>query len=635
MPTPLPRFAVRASTLICASLAAGGIASLAMGIGIATALPSAPADTLPVGDVKAGMKGHGLTVFSGTKPERFDVEVIATLRNFRPHQDLILIKTPHPRLDVAHTVAGMSGSPVYVDGKMIGAYAYGWTFGSEAIAGVTPIRSMLDELARPLPNALAPRPSKGPIPSASEGPRRPDHATSAWNLAPERYDLREHAARMSASMNPVLAAPEGTSLARAGTAVMLGGMGNTATKLASELLAPMGLEPLQSGGGGPRDPDPDAPLHYEDGGAIAVQMVRGDISAMGLGTVTRVEGNRLVAFGHPMMNGGVSSLPTAIGKVHWIVATANKSFKLGEAARPMGALVNDRQAAIVVDAEVKAPVFPMRVSILGVPGAPHPDWNVEVAHDPFLAPSFAAMALGNAVEATTSEKREMTWRAKSTVSIAGYGTVTISDFGAGLGEPINADDFARGKLVRALGALLNNPWEEVRIERVDTEIAVDFRLDAWFLRGARALNPEVEAGQPARIELSLQSRHGRVESRTVEVPLPAELAGRDVEIELAPGYEVERPLPTPDSVADLVATLPRQTFDAESVVASLRLKEIGASYRGNLASRLPAGASDTLRSTTQSDAPETFVAQLQTAIPLKRFLAGKDTVRVRIKPALR
>src|SRR5690606_6424311 len=109
-------------------------------------------DTMDVKDIKPGMKGYGLTVFEGTQPEKFAVEVIDVLRNFRPRQDLVLIKTTHPRLEVAKVVAGMSGSPIYVDGKMIGAYAYGWTFGAEPIAGVTPIGNMLDDLARPLPS---------------------------------------------------------------------------------------------------------------------------------------------------------------------------------------------------------------------------------------------------------------------------------------------------------------------------------------------------------------------------------------------------------------------------------------------------------------------------------------------------
>ena len=109
---------------------------------------------MTVDQIRPGMKGHGLTVFEGTRPEKFGVEVIDVIKNFRPRQDAILIKTFHPRLDVVNVVRGMSGSPIYIDGKMIGAYAYGWSFGKEPVAGVTPIESMLEDLERPLPKSI-------------------------------------------------------------------------------------------------------------------------------------------------------------------------------------------------------------------------------------------------------------------------------------------------------------------------------------------------------------------------------------------------------------------------------------------------------------------------------------------------
>ena len=103
-----------------------------------------------VDEIKPGMKGYGLSVFRGTEPERFDVEVIDVLDNFRPDQDLILIRTPHPLLDRARGVAGMSGSPIYLDGRLAGAYAYGWSYGTDPVVGVTPIANMLAELERPV-----------------------------------------------------------------------------------------------------------------------------------------------------------------------------------------------------------------------------------------------------------------------------------------------------------------------------------------------------------------------------------------------------------------------------------------------------------------------------------------------------
>jgi hypothetical protein len=336
-----------------------------------------------------------------------------------------------------------------------------------------------------------------------------------------------------------------------------------------------------------------------------------------------------------MLGGGIENLPTAIGRVHWILASTNRSFKIGEAARPLGALVNDRQAAIVVDSATTAPTFPMHVQIEGVNGAPHPSWSMEIAHDQFMAPSFAALAVGSAAETTTSERRDMTWRAVSRLKVARYGTLTLNDFGSGDGNPIGPDDFIRGRLVRAMGSLLNNPWEDVTIEGVDTSMRVTFDREVALLRGTKVLNPEVDAGEKVRIKLELQPHQGKVESKVIEIPVPAELAGRDVEIELAPGYEVERPTATPNSVAELIANLQTANFDSESLVATFKLRENGAAFGGKVASRLPPGAMDTLRPSSESDAPETFGAQVQVPIPMKRFIVGRDTARVSIRPVLR
>lgn len=624
-----------------AALAVGALCSIGLGVGLAEAGPN-DADTLPLSEVKPGMKGYGLTVLSGTEPERFDVEIISTLKNFRPNQDLILIKTVHPRLNITRVVAGMSGSPIYLKDKMIGAYAYGWTFGAEAIAGVTPIQSMIDELNRPLPKSLAPR-GGSLMPAAAgnkgdgkaEGSKPAKGARSFMGTAGD-YDLALHAKQIAAKSGPALAAPEGLGLMRASTPVMLGGLGSAALKIANDLLQPMGLEPLQAGGGSSTNkPDPSAPTRFVDGGAIGVELVRGDIAAMGIGTVTRVTGNKLLAFGHPMLGGGVENLPTAIARVHWILASTNRSFKIGEAARSLGALVNDRQAAIVVDASVKAPTFPMKLHIEGVAGAPKPTWNVEVSHDQFMAPSFAAMAIGSAAETTTSERQDMTWRATSKLKLGRYGSITLTEFGAGNGSPIGSDDFVRGRLVRAMGALLNNPWETVTIEGVETTMRVTYEREVSLLRGTKLLDPEIDAGEKVRVRLDLQPYQGAMETKVIEIAIPEELAGREVEIEIAPGYEVERPQPTPNNVAELLSMLQNQTFDSESLVATFRLRENGAMMRGKMASRLPPGAIDTLRPSTESDAPETFTAQVQVPIPMKRFIVGRDTIKAKVRPILR
>src|SRR5690606_9699599 len=346
---------------------------------------------MPLKDVKPGMKGYGLTVFEGTKPERFDVEVIDVLPNFRPRQDLILVKTGHPRLEVAKVVAGMSGSPIYLDGKMVGAYAYGWTFGAEPVAGVTPIGNMLDDLARPLPKFIHGWPIRGG--DAARVARVAPGSGARFAAAAAGYDLTAHRDQVRERLHAT--APTVGGVARVSTPLLLGGMTPQAIDLASDLLSPLGLEPLAAGGGSAElglVPD-----RYVDGGAIGIQLISGDTTATGLGTVTRVEGDLVSAFGHPMMNAGYTALPAAVSRVLWFLASQQRSFKIGSPVRPLGALVNDRQASIVVSQSAQAPVIPVRVRITGSPGAPFTDWNFQVAHEKFMAPSFLAVALGSAL----------------------------------------------------------------------------------------------------------------------------------------------------------------------------------------------------------------------------------------------
>jgi hypothetical protein len=461
--------------IVSAALLVGLVASLPMGLGAKYAeARGTRSDILSVDKIKPGMKGYGLTVFEGTVPERFDVEVINVLKQFRPQQDLILVKTTHPRLEVAKVVAGMSGSPIYLEGKMVGAYAYGWTFGEEPIAGVTPIQNMLDDLDRPIPKMLDGVPfNLGPhTPQNSTG--GPGKIARAQALsgprfagAPGNYDLKAHAAQLARAMPS--AGNAGASVARpVSTPLLLGGMTPTTLKMAEEIFSPLGLEPMQAGGGGAQDPN--APTRFVDGGAVGVQLIRGDMSGMGLGTVTRVEGDRLVAFGHPMMNGGISQMPTAVGNVLWFLASKMRSFKIGMAARPVGAMIADRQASIVLSHDAVAPVIPVSFEIKGVPGAPHTNWNFEVAHDKFAAPAFVGMALGNALQATAAERQDVSWTATSKLQIRGFGEVEFEDYGVAVGGTPDPRDFVRSNLVSAIGTLLNNPWEPVIIEGVSMKI---------------------------------------------------------------------------------------------------------------------------------------------------------------------
>jgi len=633
---------VRNEFLPIGALAVGLLAGL--GLTIPLAHGDAKPSTISVDEIKDGMKGYGLTVFKGTQPERFDVEVVGVLRNFRPSQALILVKTPHPRLNVTKNVRGMSGSPIYLDGRLAGAYAYSWAaFQVEPVAGVTPIAPMLTEMRRPIPPGFWPLEGGGPLPAGGKA-AAPKHASAepaigpgsgatAFDGAPGTYDLETHAqqvaSRLSMGLDP------SRPVRPAATPLLLAGMSDRSMALVQKLFAPLGLEPVQAGGGGDGKQDPTAPLHYVDGGALGVQMASGDVSFMGLGTVTHVEGAKLCGFGHPMMEAGVSALPAAIGRVHWIFASDQHSSKIGEAARPLGALVQDRQSAVVVDETRVAPMFPMSMEIRGAEGIPKKQWNVQIADDRFMSGSLVASVLGSIVDASVNERRDVTWHLKTKLTVRGHGTIDLEDFGVAVGGMPDAGDFAHSKIGRAVGEVLNNPWENTHVDKVEGILTVDYKRELWKLRGVDVLDPVVDVGQPARMRVHLVPFAGPEVTKVLEVRFPEELAGKDVDVEISPGYTVVPDLAAPQNLTDLLANSTKQSELPRSLVVQYRSRSQGVAYRGHVAERLPAFALDALRPWTSNVAPDAFASYTRVVTPLDRYVDGSDRVRVRVKPVVR
>jgi hypothetical protein len=607
------------------------------------------------------MKGYGLTVFKGTDPERFDVEVIGVLHNFRPAQDLILIKTPHPRLNIVKTVAGMSGSPIFLDGRLAGAYAYSLSaFEAEPVAGVTPIAPMLSELARVIPPGFWPAAGEGPLSSAggassasserrlypSESHAAPEHlrgteaagafappnrATStAYDGPPGTYDLNEHARLIALRMNRGDGA---RAYMPASTPLMMAGVGDKTAHFLATLLEPVGLLPLQTGGG--QGPIAGAPEHYVDGGALGVELVRGDISVMALGTVTHVEGHKLCAFGHPMMNAGDSALPTSIGRVLWINASDQRSFKVGESARPLGMMVQDRQSAVIIDETKRPPIFPVSLEIVGALGAQKPSWRMEVAEEKFLSANFTAAALGSAVEAAVSEKRDVTWAMHSKLAVRGHGSIELDDFGVAIGGMPDEGELSRARIVRAVGEILNNPWETVSIDGVESKLSVQYTRDLWRLRGVELLDEVVDAGQSARIALYLVPFDGREIVKVIEVPMPRELAGKDADIEIVPGYEAVPDVASPENLSELITNETRQSLLPRSIVAQVRLPSQGVLYEGRVTPRLPGFALDALRPLHSDTGPEPFASYLRVVVATERYVEGRDKVHVKVRAVLK
>ncbi|HLL89571.1 MAG TPA: hypothetical protein VK324_09725, partial [Tepidisphaeraceae bacterium] len=291
-----------------------------------------------VAEVKPGMKGYGETVFTGTKLERFDVEVLSVLHNFNPKHDVVLIRCFGDTLQHTGAIAGMSGSPIYLvddEGKprMVGAFAYGWALTKDPIAGVQPIEYMLDIPVRTPTSQPA-----GGFPDAPTLTAPPSQGKRVWSIdeavllpgmtaPPRHYPL---AALGSLRPNPQLLTTSGgdATLQPLSTPLMTAGLTPRIVSEFAPLMNAYGMVPLQAGGGtGSRAAGKASDDKLVPGGVLAVPLLVGDVDMTAIGTVTEVIGDRVFGFGHPFQNEGPVSLPMGAGSIASVIPNLATSFK--------------------------------------------------------------------------------------------------------------------------------------------------------------------------------------------------------------------------------------------------------------------------------------------------------------------
>ncbi len=587
-----------------------------------------------VDEIRPGMKGYGLTVLKGTEPERFDVEVIDVLRNFRPSQDLILVRTPHPLLDRARGVAGMSGSPVYFDGRLAGAYAYGWPYGTDPVVGVTPIANMLAELKRPVRLEMFPgaKPLPGKNPRASRMRARPSNQRFA-GLPPfaggQEVDafsvVRAVAKRRVGSDGPV-------GMKAATTPVMLGGLTDSVAKMVADELRPLGFEATQAGSSGSGR---GGPTDFENGGAIAVELAQGDVSMVGVGTVTYVaSGDRALAFGHPMMDAGAVGLPTATARVLHVLVSEFRSFKIAEAARPLGTLVQDRQAAIVVDPEIQAARIPVRIRVRGAEGARKTEWNVGVASHRALTPAIAFAVIANALKSTAGDVDDVIFRARSKVGIEGHGVVELDEQGfspMGAASPLALSQLRMFSLMEVAFA---NPFVVSRITSVELDLDLEFSRDVFQISDASIAFDEVDPGPEVTIYVRLRQVGTGETTRAVKIQIPEAAAGQTVNVSISAGNRVQIERPRPGSLDDLIEQA-TERYPATSMVVSLRMPSRGLRFEGHVVDSLPASALNSLQlvSTTENSRP--FVTRSHTEVKMPQVVTGGANLRLRVREIAR
>lgn len=632
-------FAAPGAAAASAPAAAGPASAVSAPVTIA---PGRHVSIMPISEIRAGMKGYGLTVFQGLKPERFDIRVISVLHNFLPKQDIILVQSDDPRLIHSGIVAGMSGSPIYIEGRLAGALSYGWHFAKDPIAGVTPIESMMAELKRPLRGRLS-----TPVAEAANEPRHSPRAHGGDGIAADgvradgRRSLddviasRREANDRLAARAPLLARlplpplPEGGEprLVRASVPLSLAGFGAAAFAELSQALAPFHVVPLQGGGGAGR-PNAAGPTRFEDGGSIAVELIRGDVSAAGTGTVTRVEGDKVLAFGHPMFNVGEIYLPIASAEIHTFMSALSSSFKMASPLKEIGSLIQDRQSGIIGDTSQRADMIPVHVKV-GGPNRAVEDFHFEVVRHRFLTPMLASTVVANAAQNAASDVADATITVRSNLAVRGYKRLELTDQ---IYSPdgVSPRTLAAATGLKAIGDILFNPFAPANLDKIDIDVDVDYKADVAEIIGVSLNSDELSPGSRPNLYVTLRPYAGQEYVKAIPFDVPRALAGQTVKVVVTAGSLAKPDVAPPENLGGLIDNL-RKSYAASAIVVGLETPDEGVTLRGSVIPDLPGSVIDTLRPGASTRRADTFKRASRFVVPMHGIMQGKQEITIHVK----
>jgi hypothetical protein len=616
------------STVLCSALVFL-LSALVVPPGVARAAPGekgvrAPAkvarptlsrrNIIPVSEIRPGMEGYGLTVFEGTKVEKFHVRVVGVLKRMLPRQDTVIFRSDDPRLKHSGIAGGMSGSPVYLNGRLAGAVAYGWTFMKDPIGMFTPIENMLEAGERPLRGR-----EKTPFAQADTD------TETARQLLAQTFGLGPDG-RPTGKAPKLAPAPTTPGMQRVGIPLSVAGFHPRAIEELGKALAPFGLEPMQGTSGGEEG---TGPAKFEAGGSIAVALIRGDLSATGLCTVTYLEGNRVLGCGHPMFGVGEWYAPVMTAKVHTFLSSVARTNKIHTPLVEAGALVMDRQAAIVADPGQRVDMIPIEV-VTDAGDQPRRVFKAEVARHKFLTPMLASMVVMSAGMEAAPDLATAVVSIESTLKVKGYDALHFRDRLFTM-DGMSPRVLAFSGAFRAMHELLFNPFERVAIEKLSFKVRIAYGPDAAEMIALRVDSLEVDPGQKVNLYVTLRQYLGGEYVVTVPFDVPKEFAGQNLWVELVPGNFARPPLAMPENLRGVFDNLKKTPYPSDSFVLTLHKPSDGVSYRGRLMPELPPSAIDTMRQTTSLRRVDSFRAVTHIVRPAGRVVVGRQSITFKVK----
>lgn len=594
---------------------------------------SGPTPIMKVSEVKSGMQGYAWTVFQGTEPEAVPVEVIGLLRNQGgPNQDIILAKMGGKAIRT-NVAAGMSGSPVYINGKLVGAVALQFSFFSpDAICGITPIESMLEinEFDNTRPND-ARLPDKVPAKAASEVPVPSQMLASVF-----RMDAADAAGRDdSFTMRPI-ATPLGFS-----------GFTDETMRAFAPIFHQLGMSTTVAGGasGATSGPTPAAGWQtaLKPGDAVTGILVSGDMSITGLGTVTYNDGKRVLAFGHPFFNLGPVQMPMSKAEVLTVLASQYQPHKFGNAGDVVGALTQDRHSGILGVLGETAPTIPvtLRVRSFGENNAirREKDFQFHVFVQQQWTPYLMMLTLFNSISGLNDFAQEATYRLSGKVELAGQKNLSLSTMQAPTEMPIPAPMLLAGWWGDKFNRLFANTVSTPRLRRVDATIDLLPERRIATIENAWVGSTEVEPGAQLPVRVFLRPYRGARVEKKFTLRLPAGITKGTHRILLSDADTLNRMQSAAGAMnrfMDLPETvsLINQERSNNKLYVSLVESRPTVYYDDKTLPSLPASVLNVMQTGRSSSrgflmSPESAVEQL--SIPFDQVVNGSYSLKITVK----
>lgn len=464
---------------------------------------------MTVNEVRPGMKGVAYTVFQGTQPEPMEVEVLGLLKNMNgPRSDVVLVRLHGEKPEFTGVVAGMSGSPVYIGGKLLGAIAYRiGQFSKEPIAGVTPIEQMLEinEFDRSVPPQGSVAAPKTRAAEKTGGP-----GVAGALLSSDQF------------LQPI------------DSSFVFSGFNDAALKQFAPQFAAAGITPVMGAGSvsDEKQPEPMVP-----GSAVSAVLVRGDMDVAATCTVTYMDKDHLLACGHPLTQYGMVEMPMTKANVIATLPSPLNAFKIVNATEPVGAFVQDRKTGILGRFGREPQMIPVTLSIHG-PSGPR-EYHYEVLNNPKLAPVMMMATVFNALMGMNQYGEETTYRMNGRIHVSGYPDVRLSN----LFSPVDSQPTAVS-VALALGDHFNriydNPYEAPTVGGVSLDFDLERDRHSAVLENARTDVTEARPGDEITIEAVLRPYRGERIVRRIPVRVPTSVAKGTLRILVSDAETLDR-----------------------------------------------------------------------------------------------